>query len=187
MSGMFRSIPLRWVVALIAFPIGGYIGFVVAGPAATAAGASISGFVTGALIGLGQGIALGLAPRQLALWTAGTAAGLSVALGGMTAVIGQISTSGEAVLVGAVSGSFIGVAQAAFLMHGRASKGAMWLVASAAAWALGWFVTTGIGVSTATGWPVYGLSGALASQLVTAVVLWRLVPNDDTVASLATA
>ncbi len=26
MSGIFTSLPLRWVVALIAFPIGGYIG-----------------------------------------------------------------------------------------------------------------------------------------------------------------
>ncbi len=178
MSGFFASIPLRWVVALVAFPIGGYIGFVVGGPAATVAAASISGLVTGALIGLAQGVAVGLPPRQLAVWTAGTAVALSAALGGMTAVLGQISTSGEAVIVGAVSGSLIGAAQAAFLVHGRASSAAIWVVASAAAWAVGWFVTTSIGVSTATGWPVYGLSGALASQLLTAVVLWRFMPHN---------
>ncbi len=185
MSGIFASIPLRWVAALIAFPIGGYIGFVVGGPAASASAAAISGLVAGAFIGLGQGVALKLPPKHLAVWTVGTAVGLSVALGGMTAVIGQISTSGEAVAVGAVSGLLMGAAQAAFLVHGRGSNAAIWVSASAVAWAIGWFVTTGIGVSIATGWPVYGLSGALASQLITAVVLWRLMPDD--VVSLAPA
>lgn len=185
MTGLFASIPLRWIVALVAFPLGGYIGFVVGGPAASAPAAAISGLVAGTFIGLGQGVALKLPPQHLAVWTVGTAVGLSVALGGMTAVIGQISTSAEAVAVGAVSGLLISAAQAAFLAHGRVSNAAIWVSASTVAWAVGWFVTTGIGVSTATGWPVYGLSGALASQVITAVVLWKLMPDD--VASLAPA
>jgi hypothetical protein len=178
MSGLFASIPLRWIVALIAYPIGGYIGFVVGGPAATVPAAAISGLVTGAFVGLAQGLAVKLPPQELALWTVGTAVALSVALGATTAAIGQISSSAEAVGVGAVSGFLIGAAQAALLFRERMSSAAVWVVASGVAWAVGWFVTTGIGVSTATGWPVYGLSGALASQVITAVVLWKLIPDD---------
>lgn len=185
MSDPFASLPLRWIVALIAFPIGGYIGFAVGGPAATVPAASISGFVAGVFIGLAQGVALRLAPQTLAIWTVGTAVALSIALGAMTAIIGQIATSAEAVLVGAVSGLLIGAAHATFLVHGRVANAAIWVVGSGVAWAIGWFVTTGIGVSTATGWPVYGLSGALASQVITAVVLWKLMPEGDVALSPA--
>jgi hypothetical protein len=47
-------------------------------------------------------------------------------------------------------------------------------------WGVGWLVTSGIGVALAAGWPVYGLSGALASQVITAIALWRLVGSRST-------
>ena len=36
MSNLLESVPLRWVVAVVAFPIGGYLGHLIASPAATA-------------------------------------------------------------------------------------------------------------------------------------------------------
>jgi hypothetical protein len=36
-----------------------------------------------------------------------------------------------------------------------------------------------VGPALAPGWPVYGASGALVSQIITAVALWRLVPSGD--------
>jgi hypothetical protein len=48
-----------------------------------------------------------------------------------------------------------------------------------AAWAVGWLITASVGVALAPGWPVYGASGALVSQLITAVAVWRLVASRD--------
>ena len=55
----------------------------------------------------------------------------------------------------------------------------LWIAATAAAWAVGWLITASVGVALAPGWPVYGLSGALVSQIITAIALWRLVPSRD--------
>jgi hypothetical protein len=55
----------------------------------------------------------------------------------------------------------------------------LWVVATAVAWAVGWAVTASVGVALAPGWPVYGLSGAIVSQLITGVVLWKLMSRGE--------
>ena len=170
MSNLLESVPLRWVVAVVAFPIGGYLGHLIAGPAATAPAAFVSGLVAGAIIGLGQGLALKLPVQALVTWsavTAVTAVALALALAGLTAIIGQIETIPDAIFLGAASGLLIGAGQAALLVRQRVRSAWTWVLASTAAWAIGWLVTASIGVDLEAGWPVYGLSGALASQLST--------------------
>jgi hypothetical protein len=180
LGGSGRSLLLRWVAAIIGFPIGGYLGHMVGGPAATVPAAMISGLIAGAIIGAGQAVALGiLRPQALALWAAATAIGLGVALAAVTAVIGQIETQSEAIVLGAISGLALGAGQAALLMRERVANTWMWVVASGVAWAVGWAVTSGIGVALASGWPVYGLSGALVSQLITGVVLWKVLSRGE--------
>jgi hypothetical protein len=61
----------------------------------------------------------------------------------------------------------------------------LWIPVTAVSWGVGWLVTSGIGVALAAGWPVYGLSGALASQIITAIALWRLVTSRDTLHATA--
>jgi hypothetical protein len=34
-------------------------------------------------------------------------------------------------------------------------------------------------VAFAAGWPVYGISGALASQVITGVVLWKVLSHEE--------
>jgi hypothetical protein len=180
LSGSGRSLLLRWVAAIIGFPIGGYIGHMIGGPAATVPAALISGVIAGAIIGAGQAVALGiLRPQALALWVAATAFGLGIALAAVTAVIGQIETQTEAIVLGAISGLALGAGQAALLMRERVASAWMWIVASGVAWAVGWAVTSGIGVALASGWPVYGLSGALVSQLITGAVLWKVLSRGE--------
>jgi hypothetical protein len=116
----------------------------------------------------------------LAIWVAGTAVGLAAALALFTAAIGQIETSLEAVALGVVSGALIGAAQAAVFLRAGTSNAWLWIPVTALAWGLGWLVTSGIGVALAAGWPVYGLSGALASQIITAVALWRRATSPET-------
>ena len=170
---------LRWILATVAFPIGGYVGHAVGGPAATLPAALISGIIAGAVIGLGQALALGLRPQAIALWAAAIAAGLGLALAVVTAIIGQIDSTADAVILGAASGLAIGAGQAALLARERVGNAWIWVVASSAAWAVGWLITSGaVGVGLAPGWPVYGLSGAVVSQVITGVVMWKLMPSE---------
>ena len=142
--------------------------------------ALISGLIAGAIIGAGQAVALGIVrPQPLALWAGATAIGLGVALAAVTAVIGQIDTQTEAIALGAISGLALGAGQAALLMRERVANAWIWVIASGVAWAVGWAVTSGIGVALAAGWPVYGLSGALVSQIITGVVLWKVLSRGE--------
>jgi hypothetical protein len=179
MNRLRDSVALLWLVAVIGFPIGGFLGQAIAGPANTVPAAIVSGLIAGAIIGIGQALALGLRAPALAVWVVGTAVALAVALGLVTAAIGQIETSSEAIALGVVSGALIGIAQAAVLMRAGVANTWIWIVVTAVAWGVGWLVTSSIGVALAAGWPVYGLSGAAASQIITAVALWRLVPSRD--------
>ena len=180
LGGSGRMLLLRWIIAIIGFPIGGYIGHLIGGPAATVPAALISGLIAGAIIGGGQGLALGiLRPQALALWTGATAIGLGVALSAVTAAIGQIDTMTDAILLGAVSGLAIGVGQAAFLAREQVANAWIWVPTLGIAWALGWAVTASIGVALGAGWPVFGLSGALVSQVTAGIVLWRVLARGE--------
>jgi hypothetical protein len=174
-----NSVPLAWIVAMVGFFIGGFVGQAIAGPAATVPAAILSALIAGAFIGLGQGIALGLRGQALGLWVAGTAVALAIALGAVTAAIGQIETTTEAIALGAVSGALIGAVQAGLLMRAGIANAWLWIPVTAVAWAIGWLVTASIGVALVPGWPVYGASGAVVSQVITAIALWRLVPSRD--------
>jgi hypothetical protein len=179
MDRLRTSVVLPWIIAVIGFPIGGYLAQAIAGPAATVQAAILSGLIAGAIIGLAQGIALWLRRQALVMWIAGTAVALAIALAAVTAAIGQIETSTEAIVLGAVSGLLIGAAQAALLMRAGIANTWIWVVVTGAAWAVGWLITASVGVALAPGWPVYGASGALVSQIITAVALWRLVSSRD--------
>jgi hypothetical protein len=177
MDRLRTSVVLPWIIAVIGFPIGGWLAQTVAGPAASVPAAILSGLIAGAIIGIAQGIALWLRGQALVMWVAGTAIALAVALAAVTAVIGQIETSTEAVALGALSGVLIGAAQAALFMRAGIANAWIWVVVSGVAWAIGWLVTASVGVALAPGWPVYGASGAIVSQIITAIALWRLVPS----------
>jgi hypothetical protein len=177
MPSFLQSTVVRWLVAVIAFPIGGTIGQAVGGPAATMPAAVISGVLAGAVIGLGQGLALNLRSQALAFWVAATAIGLGLALAVVTAVIGQIDTTTDAIALGAVSGLAIGIGQAVLLQRDGVASAWIWVPASALAWAAGWFVTASVGVALEAGWPVYGLTGAITSQVITGIAVWRLMAS----------
>lgn len=179
MDRLRDSLVLPWILAVIGFPIGGVLAQQLAGPAATIPAALLSGFVAGAAIGFAQASALRLRSLSVVLWVGGTAAALAVALGLVTGATGQIETATEAIVLGVVSGALIGVAQGAMLMRAGISSAWTWIPVTAVAWAVGWLITASVGVALAPGWPVYGLSGAVVSQIITGVALWRLVPSRD--------
>jgi hypothetical protein len=178
-----RTILLRWLVATVGFPIGGFVGHAIAGPAATVIAALIGGLIAGAIIGFGQAGALALRPQAIAIWAGVTAVGLAVPLIAITALIGQIDTTFDAVLLGALTGLAIGAGQAVLFGREGVGNAWIWVGASAVAWAVGWLVTAAVGVALAPGWPVFGLSGALVSQIITGIVLWKVMSQDQVAAS----
>lgn len=185
MDRLRSSVALPWLLAVVGFPIGGLLAQTIAGPAATVPAALLSGLIAGAVIGLGQALSLFLRAQALALWVGGTAIALAVALAVVTAAIGQIETSTEAIALGALSGVLIGAAQGAVFMRAGVANAWVWIPVTGVAWAVGWLITSSVGVALAPGWPVYGLSGAVVSQIITGVALWRLVPSRDTLKSAA--
>ena len=64
-------------------------------------------------------------------------------------------------------------------MRAQVANAWTWVMASGAAWAIGWAVTSGVGVALAAGWPVYGISGALVSQVITGLVLWKVLSHRE--------
>jgi hypothetical protein len=179
MDRLRTSVVLPWIVAVVGFPIGGFLGQAIAGPASTVPSALLSGVIAGLIIGGCQALALGLPAQALATWTVGTAASLGVALTIVTAAIGQIESTTEAVGLGVLSGVLIGGVQGALFTRAHVAHAWIWIVASLFAWGVGWLITASVGVALAPGWPVYGLSGAVVSQIVTGIALWRLVPSRD--------
>jgi hypothetical protein len=122
------------------------------------------------------GVAQWLALRRIGIdarWILATGGGLAVGLGLAFAIFGYGHTVSDMWIVGAVSGLGIGLAQWP-LLHGLFNGSIAWIPATAAAWALGWTVTTAIGVDPDDRWAVFGLSGSATCTLFLGAVLWVL-------------
>jgi hypothetical protein len=104
-----------WTAGCLAFPIAGLAGLAAAGgrvdgPVAALAG----GAVTGLVIGAGQALAArGRLP--LVRWTLATGAGVGVGLLAGAAIAGYRTGLGQLALQGAITGVFVGLAQAVSL------------------------------------------------------------------------
>ncbi len=163
---------LFWAATLLAFPLAGLAGRAIAGPV----DATWSAFLAGAVAGLVLGVAQWLALHRIGIdtrWILATGGGLAVGLGLAFAIFGYGHTVGDMWIVGAMSGLGIGIAQWP-LLHGFVRGSAVWIPATAVAWALGWTVTTAIGVDPDDRWAVFGLSGSATCTLLLGAVLWVL-------------
>lgn len=169
-----------WLLATVSYPLAGIAGRVLAGPATTWTAALLAGAIAGLVVGGAQ--ALAMSPRRPDVrWALATAVGSGI---GLAVSVGL----GLAPLAtGLLTGALIGVAQAA--VESRAPRASLdarrsvlaWQVIVALAWGLGWTVTTAIGVDPAAGWAVFGLSGALTSQVVSLLGAFGLVRTSATV------
>jgi hypothetical protein len=135
--------------------------------------AVIAGAVAGAVIGAAQWLALRGIGTDVR-WIAATAIGLAVGLGVGVALFEYGTTVGDLAIIGAVSGLGIGLAQWFLLRDLFGGISLVWIPATAAFWALGWTVTTAIGVDPAQRWAVPGLSGAATLTILSAGLLWIL-------------
>jgi hypothetical protein len=159
----------RWLPTFLAFPLGGLLAFETVGSATDPATAAAAGLLAGAVIGVGQWLALrseGVDRRWPLVTAAAMAAGSALA----AAATGAGTDTADLVLTGALAGSAVGAAQAALL--GRPQ----WAVVTAASWALAWLISAGVlAQQTDEGFVVFGSSGALVATVLTGLALRREV------------
>jgi hypothetical protein len=169
---MSRTVSLdaaKWIAVFLAYPVAGGLGRLIANPADGLAFAFVCAALAGAILGAAQWVALG---RDVSpLWIAATAFGLGVSFAIVQAA--GATSSAAAPVIGAVTGLGVGVAQS-FVRSDRVPAAAIWIPTMGIAWAVAWVVTTSIGVQAEAGWPVVGVSGALAAQIFTGIVLAAL-------------
>jgi hypothetical protein len=161
----------RWLPTFLAFPIGGWIAVAAVGSVDGPATAAAGGLLAGAVIGIGQWLALrshGLDRR----WALYTAAAMTAGSALAAAVTGAGTDVADLVLTGAVAGAAVGAAQAALLGSGRLA----WTAVTALSWALAWLVSSQVLAQQADeGFVVFGSSGALVATVLTGLALRRVV------------
>jgi hypothetical protein len=165
---------LRWLPSFLGFPLGGLAAMLLIGPVTGVGSALAGGLVTGAILGAVQALALARTGRAILAWTVGTWLGLAVGLAIGGAVVGFATDPASLALQGAISGAGVGVGQAV-LLRDRLPLALAWPAVLAAAWAIGWLVTTAVGVEVQRGFTVFGASGALTVTVLTAALPALLV------------
>ncbi len=165
---------LLWTVGFVAFPIAGIAGDLVAGRVDDAAAALLGGVVTGAVLGTGQVLASRrrLDPRT---WIPATTIGMGAGLLLGAATVGYGTSLGELVLMGALTGVVLGVAQT-LALPARTHRRWVWAAALPILWALGWAVTTLGGVSVENQFTIYGSFGAVTFSALSGLLLNYLLP-----------
>ena len=167
---------LFWVLAFLSFPIAGVLALFVV-PVTTPVRALIAGAIGGAALGLIQWFVLKSRLPSLSIgWVAATSIGMAVGLAIGTAFLGSETAGNELLWRGAVTGLCIGVAQWIILRQVLPlPQSVIWAGVVSLGWALGWFVTRAAGIDLSQKWYVFGMSGALAFQLLTGLALYFLL------------
>ena len=163
---------LLWTAGFLAFPIAGILAEALTGRINDVGSALVGGMVAGAVIGTGQWL---VARRLLdaQTWIPATALAMGIGLAVGAWVVGYGTSLGELVLMGAITGIPLGVAQA-YLLRDRVANAWVWAAAMPLLWALGWTVSTFIGVSVDNQFAVFGASGAITFMALSGVLLDRL-------------
>jgi hypothetical protein len=163
---------LLWTAGFLAFPIAGILAEALTGRINDVGSALIGGMVAGAVIGTGQWL---VARRLLdaQTWIPATALAMGIGLAVGAWVVGYGTSLGELALMGAITGIPLGAAQA-YLLRDRVANAWVWAAAMPLLWALGWTVSTFIGVSVDNQFAVFGASGAITFMALSGILLDRL-------------
>jgi uncharacterized membrane protein len=163
---------LLWTAGFLAFPIAGVLAEALTGRINDFSSALIGGMVAGAVIGAGQWL---VARRLLdaQTWIPATALAMGIGLAVGAWVVGYGTSLGELALMGAITGIPLGAAQA-YLLRDRLANAWVWAAAMPLLWALGWTMSTFIGVDVDQQFAVFGASGAITFMALSGVLLDRL-------------
>jgi hypothetical protein len=164
---------LLWTAGFVAFFIGGALATAATGRINDAGSALLGGMVAGAVIGTGQWLVARRLLGNPQAWIPATAVAMGIGLGVGAWVVGYGTSLGELALMGAITGIPLGAAQA-YLLRDRLANAWVWGAAMPLLWALGWTVSTFIGVDVDQQFAVFGASGAFTFMALSGVLLDRL-------------
>ena len=165
---------IYWTAGAFVFPFAGLFGTAVAGRVDSPGAALIGGLAAGLAIGAGQSL---VSRRRLnpLKWVPATAAGMGVGLLLGASVVDYETSLSDLALMGALTGAAIGLAQT-WAMPSRARGRWIWAAAMPLLWALGWTVTTLVGVDVEKQYTHFGITGALTFSAISGLLLHVLLP-----------
>jgi uncharacterized membrane protein len=164
---------LLWTAGFLAFPIGGALATAATGRVNDFGSALLGGLIVGAVIGAGQWLVARRLLGDPRAWIAATAVAMGIGLAVGAWVVGYGTSLSELALMGFITGIPLGAAQA-YLLRDRLANAWVWAAAMPLLWALGWTVSTFIGVSVDNQFAVFGASGAITFMALSGVLLDRL-------------
>ncbi len=168
-----RGLIGRWLLAFIAFPIGGALTYLIIGALDTPLKGIMGGALAGVVLGGAQWLALRHTHPVNTRWIVFTGAGLAVGVGASIALVGAGTDPNSIVLRAAIAGIALGAAQAV-VWRQQGSAALLWLVAVAITYTVAWPVTRlVIGDNVQMGYVIFGSSGAILFQLLTLLALFR--------------
>jgi hypothetical protein len=177
-----RRALVRWLISFLGFPLGGFAALLLTGPVVDLTSAVGGGILTGAVLGAAQAWALRADRRLLVSWTLATTIGTAVGLAAGATLVAFSTNLADLALQGAVCGLAVGLAQAVVLRRRLGRLALAWPGYLAAAWALGWTVTTLAGIGVDAQFTVFGASGALVVALLTTLLPLALRVRDASTA-----
>ena len=136
----------------------GFVAFIIGGALATAATGRINDAASALLGGLVAGTGQWLVARHLLdprTWIPATAVAMGIGLAVGAWVVGYGTSLGELALMGFITGIPLGAAQAHLLRDGLTNAW-VWAAAMPLLWALGWTVSTFIGVDVDRQFAAFG-------------------------------
>lgn len=175
----------RWVGTFVGFPLAGVTARLVAGDIDALGAAAVGGLAGGAVLGAVQVGIGGIPAGERARWIGATAVGLGVGLSAGAAAIDYDTDAASLVVMGAVSGGAVGLAQALAIPMAVVDR-LLWAVATPALWAGGWWITAQVIVDAERHHALFGSSGALVVSAL-AGVLYSLRQRPVDVVAVAPA
>jgi hypothetical protein len=169
----------RWLATFAGFPLGGLTASLLVGPVDALPAAVAGGLVTGAILGAVQSWGLARGGPATRWWALATGAGLAVGLGTAAPLVGYGTSATDLALQGALCGVAVGAAQAVVLRPRLGRIAFAWPAWLAGVWALGWTITTSIGVDVENQFTVFGSSGAVVVAGLTSVLPLVLARSEE--------
>lgn len=159
----------RWLATFIGFPLAGVTARAVAGNIDAVGAAATGGLAGGAVLGAVQAGIGGIAPADRVRWIGATATGLAVGLTVGGGAVGFDTDTTSLVAMGAISGAFVGAAQAVSVPM-RLVDRVLWAAATPLLWAGGWLITSQVIVDADRQHAVFGASGAVTVSALAGVL-----------------
>jgi hypothetical protein len=169
----------RWLATFIGFPAAGLAARAVAGNMDSIGAAALGGLAGGAVLGGIQAYVGGIPAADRLRWSGATAVGFAVGLTTGAGVVGFRTDSTSLVVMGAVSGAAVGLAQ---VLAAKMTMGdrALWALATPVLWAGGWLISSQVIVDADRQHAIFGSSGALTVAALAGVLFALRRPVSET-------